>query len=66
MTDECGSPLTREERELLTYFRGLPLQQQMDILGSTEASFNFFERMKQLAARKVEREASEEDDSPWN
>ncbi len=52
--------ISREERELLTYFRGLPVQQQLDILSHAEAEFNSFERMKQLAKRQVEQRVTGE------
>ncbi len=54
MSEFSGEPLSREEKELLNYFRGLPLDQQLDILGAAEASFNANERMKELASREVE------------
>ncbi len=47
--------LSRDEQELLAYFRGLPLDQQTDILTAAETSFNAFERMKELASRDIER-----------
>lgn len=53
MTDV--TPLSRNERELLAYFRALPNDQQSDILAAAEASFNAFKRMEELAAREVER-----------
>ncbi len=51
--------ISREERELLTYFRALPVQQQLDILSHAETEFNSFERMRQLATRQVEHRGSE-------
>ncbi len=65
MKDYSSEKLTREERELIYYFRSLPVQQQLDILGSAEADFNAFERMKELARRDVERKV-EEKRSGWH
>jgi hypothetical protein len=55
MNDYTARPLSRDEQELLAYFRALPNEQQSDLLTAAEASFNAFERMKELAARDVER-----------
>jgi hypothetical protein len=65
MADLTGQPLSREERELIHFFRSLPPHQQLDILGTAEANFNASERMKQLAARHVERRLTE-DKSEWH
>lgn len=54
------SHLSREEKELINYFRGLPVPQQLDILSSAESHFNAFERMKALAMRQVERNFGED------
>ncbi|MFA5514893.1 MAG: hypothetical protein WDA20_01270 [Desulfuromonadales bacterium] len=53
--------LSRDEQELLAYFRGLPLDQQTDILAAAETSYNAFERMKELTSREVERGGARDD-----
>lgn len=63
MDDAAGGPLSRNEKELLAYFRALPNDQQIDILTAAEASFNAFERMRELAAREVERGFKEDQQS---
>lgn len=52
--------VSREEMELISYFRGLPVPQQLDVLSIAEGHFNAFERMKALAMRHVESNPGEE------
>jgi hypothetical protein len=48
-------PLSRDEMELVRYYRGLSMQKQFEILENAEASFNAARRMEELAGRKVEK-----------
>jgi hypothetical protein len=48
-------PLTRDEMELVKYYRGLSSQKQFEILESAESSFNSARRMEELAGREVEK-----------
>jgi hypothetical protein len=59
MSDPQSNSLTRDEKELLRYFRELSPQNQLDLLGSAEASFNTIERMKTLSDRQFERRPEE-------
>ena len=65
MNTAAAKPLSRNEQELLAYFRALPNDQQSDILTAAEASFNAFERMKELAARDVERGFRDDQPPQW-
>lgn len=65
MNDQQNHPLTRNEKELLRYFRELPAQYQLDMLGTAEASYNAMERMKILGDRQFERRP-EEKLSDWH
>lgn len=58
-------PLSRDEMELVKYYRGLSSQQQFEILESAETSFNAARRMKELAGREVEKGFMNED-SRWS
>jgi hypothetical protein len=60
MADHTANALTREERQLIQFYRNLPTNEQLDILGTAEASFNASQRMKELADRKVETNPPEE------
>jgi len=48
-------PLTRPEQDLLTYFRALPVERQLEFLEQVEYSFNDVCRMRELAGSGVER-----------
>jgi len=48
-------PLANDEAALLRYFRNLSGQQQLALLEAAESYCNTAERMRELAARKVER-----------
>jgi hypothetical protein len=59
MTEPQGQPMTRYEKELIRYFRELSPQNQLDLLGAAEASYNAVERMKELSDRQIERRPEE-------
>lgn len=48
-------PLSRDELELVKYYRGLSTQQQFEILENAEHYFNAARRMEELAERGVEK-----------
>lgn len=58
-------PLSRDEVELVRYYRGLSSQKQFEILESAEACFNAARRMEELAGREVEKGFAIED-SRWS
>jgi hypothetical protein len=47
--------LSREELDLVYYYRGLSIEKQLEILESAESSFNVAKRMEELAGRDVEK-----------
>lgn len=55
MGETRGGALSRDELELVRYYRALPMQKQFEILENAEASFNAARRMEELAGRKVEK-----------
>lgn len=57
--------LSREERELINYYRGLPVHHQLDVLSTAESHFNAAERMKELSFREIERHSGD-DRSDWH
>jgi hypothetical protein len=57
--------LSRDEMELVKYYRGLSSQQQFEILESAEHSFNAAKRMEELAGREVEK-GFPRDESRWS
>jgi len=65
MGEAPKSPLSRDEMELVKFYRGLSSQRQFEILESAEASFNSARRMEELAGREVEKGLMNED-SPWS
>jgi len=54
-------PLSRDEMDLVNYYRGLSSQQQFEILENAEHSFNAAKRMEELAGREVEKGFARED-----
>lgn len=50
--------LSRDEMELVRYYRGLSSREQFEILERAEASFNVTRRMAELAGRDVEKGVS--------
>lgn len=60
MQTTIGKQLNRDEQVLLKYFRALTVQQQMDILGAAEISYNAQERQRELASRSIERDFVED------
>jgi hypothetical protein len=59
MSDSQGHLMTRYEKELIRYFRELSPQNQLDLLGAAEASYNAVARMKELSERQIERRPEE-------
>jgi hypothetical protein len=55
MSDPQSHVMTRCEKELIRYFRELSPENQLDLLGAAEASYNAVARMKELGDREVER-----------
>ncbi len=55
MTDERLQLLSRDEMELIRFYRSLSSQKQFDILQSVEETYNAARRMKELVAREVEK-----------
>lgn len=60
MQNFSEQPLNHDEKVLLKYFRALSTEQQMDILGSAEMSFNAQERQRELSLRSIERDYVED------
>jgi len=57
--------LSRDEMELVKYYRGLSSHQQFEILENAEHCFNDARRMEELAGREVEK-GFPRDESRWS
>ncbi len=65
MERKCGTTLSRDESDLLLYYRELPVQEQLSVLESVETRVNSVRRMEELAHRDGINPFPGED-SPWH
>ena len=55
MGEQLNDQLSREELDLVRFYRGLSMQKQFEVLENVESSYNATRRMEELAGREVEK-----------
>ncbi|TYO99545.1 hypothetical protein EDC39_10268 [Geothermobacter ehrlichii] len=55
MSEQLSSQLTRDEQDLIRFYRELPQEKQLEILEAAEYGVNALRRMRLLAGRPVEK-----------
>lgn len=55
MSEQSAFQLTRDEQDLIRFYRELPQEKQLEILEAAEYGVNVLRRMRLLAGRPVEK-----------